>query len=30
VVSRVSFDFGGLPVLGTLRKLEVLEPQTCN
>lgn len=29
VVSRVRFDFGGLPVLGTLRKLEMLEPQTC-
>ena len=29
VVSRVSFEFGGLPVLGTLRKLEMLEPQTC-
>ena len=30
VVSRVNFEFGGLPVLGTLRKLEMLEPQTCN
>ena len=30
VVSRVNFEFGGLPVLGTLRKLEVLEPQKCN
>lgn len=30
VVSRVNFDFGGLPVLGTLRKLEVLEPKACN
>lgn len=29
VVSRVSFEFGGLPVLGTLRKLEILEPQKC-
>ena len=29
VVSRVNFEFGGLPVLGTLRKLEVLEPQKC-
>ncbi|WP_119302238.1 EipB family protein [Dongia deserti] len=29
VVSRVSFEFGGLPVLGKLRKLEMLEPQTC-
>lgn len=30
VVSRVNFEFGGLPVLGTLRKLEMLEPQACN
>lgn len=30
VVSRVNFDFGGLPVLGTLRKLEVLEAKACN
>ena len=30
VVSRVNFEFGGLPVLGTLRKLELLEPHTCN
>jgi hypothetical protein len=30
VVSRVHFEFGGLPVLGTLRKLEVLEPKACN
>ena len=30
VVSRVNFEFGGLPVLGTLRKLEMLEPQSCN
>ena len=29
VVSKVSFEFGGLPVLGTLRKLEMLEPQKC-
>ena len=29
VVSQVNFEFGGLPVLGTLRKLEVLEPQKC-
>ncbi len=29
VVSRVSFEFSGLPVLGTLRKLEMLEPQSC-
>lgn len=29
VVSRVNFEFGGLPVLGTLRKLEMLEPQKC-
>lgn len=29
VVSEVNFEFGGLPVLGTLRRLEVLEPQTC-
>jgi hypothetical protein len=29
VVSQVSFEFGGLPVLGTLRKLEVLESQKC-
>jgi len=29
IVSQVSFDFGGLPVLGILRKLEVLEPQKC-
>ncbi|HET6160327.1 MAG TPA: DUF1849 family protein [Dongiaceae bacterium] len=29
VVSQVSFEFGGLPVMGTLRKLEVLEPQKC-
>lgn len=29
VVARVSFEFGGLPVLGTLRRLEMLEPQTC-
>jgi hypothetical protein len=29
VVSRVSFEFGGLPVRGTLRRLEMLEPQTC-
>lgn len=30
IVSRVNFEFGGLPVLGTLRKLELLEPQACN
>jgi hypothetical protein len=30
VVTQVSFEFGGLPVLGTLRKLEMLEPQKCN
>ena len=30
VVSPVNFEFGGLPVLGTLRKLEMLEPQNCN
>ncbi len=30
IVSKVNFEFGGLPVLGTLRKLEVLEPQKCN
>lgn len=29
IVSQVNFEFGGLPVLGTLRKLEMLEPQTC-
>jgi hypothetical protein len=29
IVSQVNFEFGGLPVLGTLRKLEVLEPQKC-
>jgi hypothetical protein len=29
VVSRVSFEFAGLPVLGTLRRLEMLEPQSC-
>ena len=29
IVSQVSFEFGGLPVVGTLRKLEVLEPQKC-
>ncbi len=29
VVTRVSFEFGGLPVLGTLRRLEMLEPQSC-
>jgi hypothetical protein len=30
VVSQVNFEFGGLPVLGTLRKLEVLEPRKCD
>lgn len=30
IVSQVHFEFGGLPVLGTLRKLEVLEPQKCD
>ena len=30
IVSKVNFEFGGLPVLGTLRKLELLEPQKCN
>ncbi len=29
VVSEVNFEFGGLPVLGTLRRLEVLEPKQC-
>lgn len=29
VVSEVNFEFGGLAVLGTLRRLEVLEPQAC-
>jgi hypothetical protein len=29
IVSQVSFEFGGLPVVGTLRKLEVLEPHQC-
>jgi EipB-like len=29
IVSEVNFEFGGLPVLGTLRRLEVLEPQKC-
>jgi hypothetical protein len=30
VVSQVRFEFGGLPVLGILRKLEMLEPQKCD
>ena len=29
IVSQVNFEFGGLPVLGTLRKLELLPPQKC-
>ncbi len=29
IVSQVNFEFGGLPVLGILRKLEVLEAQAC-
>jgi hypothetical protein len=29
VVSQVTFEFGGLPVLGTLRRLEPLEPEEC-
>lgn len=30
IVSQVNFEFGGLPVLGTLRKLEVLPAQKCD
>ena len=30
IVSQVGFEFGGLPVLGTLRKLEVLPAQKCD
>ncbi len=29
IVSQVTFEFGGLPVLGTLRRLEPLEPEKC-
>jgi hypothetical protein len=29
VVTQVTFEFGGLPVLGTLRRLEPLEPEKC-
>lgn len=29
IVAQVEFEFAGLQVEGTLRKLEVLEPQTC-
>ncbi|HEX6120710.1 MAG TPA: DUF1849 family protein, partial [Dongiaceae bacterium] len=30
IVSQVNFEFSGLPVLGTLRKLEVLPAEKCD